>query len=56
MKAVVFREHGGPEQLFYGEQPVPVVGPDEALVRVRACSLNHFDIWLRQGIPGYQLN
>ena len=55
MKAVVFREHGGPEQLFYGEQPVPVVGPDEALVRVKACSLNHLDIWLRQGIPGYQL-
>jgi 2-desacetyl-2-hydroxyethyl bacteriochlorophyllide A dehydrogenase len=55
MKAVIFREHGGPEKLQYEEQPMPTVGPDEVLVRVKACALNHLDIWLRQGIPGFQI-
>lgn len=55
MKAVLFRQHGGPETLSYEDVPTPTVGPDEALVRVKACALNHLDIWLRQGIPGYQM-
>lgn len=53
MKAVVFREHGGPERLEYGEIDAPRPGPHEVLVRVKACALNHLDIWIRQGIPGY---
>jgi len=53
MKAVVFHEHGLPERLQFEEQPMPTVGPEEVLVRVKACALNHLDIWLRQGIPGY---
>ena len=56
MKAVVFHEHGGPERLQYEEQPLPTVGPEEVLVRVKACALNHLDIWLRQGIPGYRIS
>jgi len=55
MRAVVFREHGGPEKLIYTEVPTPVPGPNEALVRVRACALNHLDIWRRQGLPGVSL-
>ena len=55
MKAVLFRQHGGPETLSYEDVPTPTVGPDEALVRVKACALNHLDIWLRQGIPGYHM-
>ncbi|MBH0189785.1 MAG: zinc-binding dehydrogenase [Nitrospira sp.] len=55
MKAVVFREHGGPEKLVYEDVPMPTIGPEEVLVRVKACALNHLDIWLRQGIPGYQM-
>ena len=55
MKAVLFRQHGGPETLSYEDVPTPTVGPEEALVRVKACALNHLDIWLRQGIPGYQM-
>jgi NADPH:quinone reductase-like Zn-dependent oxidoreductase len=53
MKAVVFREHGGPEKLSYGEMPMPQVGPEEVLIRVKACALNHLDIWIRQGSPAY---
>jgi NADPH:quinone reductase-like Zn-dependent oxidoreductase len=52
MRAVVFKEHGGPDQLIETEVPDPVPGPNETLVRVRACALNHLDIWTRQGMPG----
>ena len=52
MKAVVIREHGGPEVLRVEEVPEPVAGPHEVVVRVRACALNHLDIWVRRGIPG----
>jgi NADPH:quinone reductase-like Zn-dependent oxidoreductase len=40
MKAVVFYEHGGPEVLCYEEVPRPSPGPGEALIRVRAVSVN----------------
>ncbi len=55
MKAVLFREHGGPEKLLYEEWPVPQVGPEEVLIRVKACALNHLDIWVRQGSPAYSI-
>ena len=51
MKAVTFHQHGGPEQLIYEDVAVPVPQAGEVLVRVRACALNHLDIWIRQGIP-----
>ncbi|MEK6683058.1 MAG: zinc-binding dehydrogenase [Nitrospirota bacterium] len=54
MKAVVFHEHGGPEKLVYQDVPTPLPGEDEVLIRVRACSINHVDIWVRQGIPAYK--
>ena len=52
MKAVRFHEHGGPEVLRYEEVPEPAVPPGGVLVRVRACAMNHLDLWLRAGIPG----
>ena len=55
MKAVVFHEHGGPEVLRYEDRPVPTIRPDEILVRVKACALNHLDIWVRQGIRAYAI-
>lgn len=55
MKAVLFREHGGPDRLSYEEMPMPQIGPQEVLIRVKACALNHLDIWVRQGSPAYPI-
>ena len=52
MKALFFEEHGGPEVLRIGEVPNPEPGPDQALVKVEACSLNHHDVFTRRGMPG----
>ena len=53
MRAVVIREHGGPEVLRLEEREAPVPGPREVLVRVRAVGLNHLDLWVRDGVPGH---
>jgi NADPH:quinone reductase-like Zn-dependent oxidoreductase len=55
MKAVVFKEHGGPEKLTVEDLPTPTIGTGEVLVRVKACALNHLDIWIRQGNPAYPI-
>ncbi len=51
MKAVYLTEHGGLDVLTYGELPDPVPGEGEVLLRVRACGVNHVDLWLRKGLP-----
>ncbi len=51
MKAILFRQHGGPEVLQYVDVPDPEPRPNEVLVRVRACALNHLDLWVRGGLP-----
>ena len=51
MKAVRFHKHGGPEVLLYEDVTDPEPSSDEALVRVKACALNHLDIWARNGLP-----
>ena len=50
MKAVRYHQHGGPEVLTWEDAPEPVPAPGEALVRVRACALNHLDLWHRRGL------
>lgn len=50
MRAVRFHEHGGPGVLRYEEAPDPEPRAGEAIVRVRACALNHLDLWNRRGI------
>lgn len=56
MKAAFFEEHGGPEVMRVGERPDPEPGPGEVVVRVRACALNHLDLWVRRGLPGLELD
>ncbi len=51
MKAVRFHRHGGPEVLQYEDVPDPEPSSDEALVKVKACALNHLDLWARNGLP-----
>src|SRR2546422_102427 len=52
MKAIVFSTHGGPDVLKYTDALGPAVRPNEVLVRVKACALNHLDLWVRRGIAG----
>lgn len=55
MKAVRFHRHGGPDVLQYEDSPDPVPDADEALVRVKACALNHLDLWARNGLPNVEI-
>ena len=55
MKAAIFRQHGGPEVLEYTDVPEPRIRANEVLVEVKACALNHLDIWARKGLPGIEI-
>ncbi len=51
MRAIRIHEDGGPEVLRYEEAPDPEPGEGEALIRLKAASLNHLDVWVRKGMP-----
>ncbi len=55
MKAAYFEEHGGLDVIKVGDLPVPEIGPNEVLVRVKTAALNHLDIFVRNGLPGLKL-
>src|SRR5512147_2850851 len=55
MKAVLFRQHGGPEVLEYTDFPTPEPKSGEALVRLHAAALNRMDVMVRNGWPGLKL-
>jgi NADPH:quinone reductase-like Zn-dependent oxidoreductase len=55
MKAVIFKQHGGPEVLEYADVPAPTIKANEVLVEVKACALNHLDVWARGGLPGIEI-
>src|SRR6201993_2041206 len=52
MKAIVFHQHGDASVLHYTDVNEPHLRSHEVLVRVRACALNHLDLWVRRGLPG----
>lgn len=55
MRAVIFEQHGGPEVLKFTEVSKPTIKANEVLVEVRACALNHLDVWVRNGLPGIKI-
>lgn len=55
MKAARIHQFGGPEVLTYEDIPDPQMRKDQVLVNVKACSLNHLDLWVRKGLPGLKL-
>lgn len=50
MNAILFHQHGGPEVLKYADAPEPRPRANDVVVRVRACALNHLDLWVRRGL------
>jgi NADPH:quinone reductase-like Zn-dependent oxidoreductase len=55
VKAAIFRQHGGPEVLEYADVADPQIRDNEVLVEVKACALNHLDLFVRQGLPGIEI-
>src|SRR5499427_6459306 len=55
MKVVRIYHFGEPEVLKYEDAPDPRLAPGQVLIRVRACALNHLDLWVRKGLPGVKL-
>ncbi|HEY7098324.1 MAG TPA: zinc-binding dehydrogenase [Terriglobales bacterium] len=55
MKAVRIHEFGDASVLRYEDISNPVLRKDRVLIRVRACALNHLDLWVRKGLPGIPL-
>ena len=54
MHAVRFHAHGDIDVLKYEEAPEPKIEANEVLVKVKACALNHLDLWLRQGVSDWK--
>jgi len=52
---VAFERCGGPEVLEYREMPEPTPRPADVVVNVRACGINHLDLWVRRGLPGLEI-
>ncbi|HEU5248264.1 MAG TPA: alcohol dehydrogenase catalytic domain-containing protein [Candidatus Udaeobacter sp.] len=62
MRAAVVRTPGGPIEIEEREHPIP--GPDEVLIRVRACGVCHGDVMVKEGqfpfarypvVPGHEI-
>src|SRR5256885_2033230 len=53
MKAAVFKEHGGPENIQIANVPDPMPESGEVVVQVKACALNHLDLIVLKGNPAY---
>ena len=54
MRAVAINAHGGLDVLEVTELPDPAIDDNEVLIRVKACALNHLDVWVRRGLPGVE--
>ena len=52
MKAVRMHESGGVDKLVYEDAPDPAIAANEVLVRVKACALNHLEVWSTMMPPG----
>lgn len=56
MKAVIFKKYGGTNELEETYVPIPELGKKDVLVRVKACALNHLDLWVLGGMPGVKIS
>src|SRR5260221_479081 len=49
MKSAQLVAHGQPGRFVVGEVSDPQPGPNEVVVGVKACGLNHLDLWTEEG-------
>ncbi|HYV28946.1 MAG TPA: alcohol dehydrogenase catalytic domain-containing protein, partial [Candidatus Eisenbacteria bacterium] len=49
MNAIQLIAHGAPGKFELRSLPEPQPAPDEAVVQVQSCGLNHLDLWLEAG-------
>jgi NADPH:quinone reductase-like Zn-dependent oxidoreductase len=56
MKAILLRQHGGLDQVEFGETATPDIGPDEVLLALKAAALNQLDFWVITGWPALRLS
>jgi NADPH:quinone reductase-like Zn-dependent oxidoreductase len=54
MRVWVVHEHGGPEVLKLETRPIPQPGPKQIRMRSVRGALNHLDLWVRRGVPGFK--
>jgi NADPH:quinone reductase-like Zn-dependent oxidoreductase len=50
MKAIIYRNYGGPEVLEYSEVPEPKLSQNSVLIKVKAASINPADLALQEGL------
>lgn len=55
MRAILLHEHGGPENLEYGDFPSPELTAGKVLVKLYAAALNRMDLFVRVGWRGLKL-
>ncbi len=55
MKALCYYQHGDLDVLKYDDVADLTPGAGQVLVKVKACALNHLDIWVMRGWPGLDL-
>ncbi|MFH0985579.1 MAG: zinc-binding dehydrogenase [Candidatus Omnitrophota bacterium] len=56
MKAIVFKKHGTTAELEETYVPIPELGKKDVLVKVKACAVNHLDLWTLAGLPNVKVN
>jgi NADPH:quinone reductase-like Zn-dependent oxidoreductase len=55
MKALYYDELKGYKNIKIGDQPMPEINEQEVLVRTKAFSLNHLDVWVMNGTYPVQI-
>lgn len=55
MKALCFHEHGELDVIQYEDVSDPEPLPGEVVVQVKACAINHLDVFVRRGWPSLRL-
>ena len=54
MRAWIVPEHGGTNVLRLEEMPIPEPGHGQIRIRTIRGAMNHLDLWVRKGVPGFK--